>query len=248
MSLLKLDPFATARPDNELHPQFLSLRDSPRMAPARGALLDVLATMHDPDGNLIEQFQTFGFDSRTFEIYLHALFTEAEHAIDRSHKRPDFLISRDGLTVAVEAVTANPPPKPDFQPYVPTYREPPRSREDVIRYLRNEVQIKFGSPLYTKLGKEYWKLPHVQGRPFVLAIESFHGDASLTISSTALSEYLFGLNHRHHLDEDGNVAIDADAVAQHIGSKTIPSNFFQAARRRKHFCGAFQQCGHNSKI
>lgn len=197
------------------------------MAPARAMLRDVVSTMQDPDGNLIEQFQTFGFDSRTFEIYLQALFTEAGHTIDRSHDRPDFLISRDGITVAVEAVTANPPPKPDYQPYVPTYREPPRSREDMIRYLRHEVQIKFGSPLYSKLKKEYWKLPHVQGRPFVLAIESFHGDASLTISSTALSDYLFGVNHRHHFDEHGNLVIDADAVVEHVGSKVIPSNFFK---------------------
>jgi hypothetical protein len=61
----------------------------------------------------------------------------------------------------------------------------------------------------------------------VLAIESFHGDASLTISSTALSDYLFGLSHRHRLDENGNVVIEADVVSQHVGSRTIPSHFFQ---------------------
>ena len=197
------------------------------MDPARAMLRDVVATMSDPDGNLVEQFQTFGFDARTFEIYLHALFTEAGHTIDRSYDRPDFLISRDGLTVAVEAVTANPPPKPGYQPYVPVYRRPPCSREDAIRYLRHEVQIKFGSPLYSKLKRAYWKLPHVKERPLVLAIESFHGDASLTISSTALSNYLFGVNHRHHFDNEGNLVVDAYAIAEHAGSKTIPSNFFK---------------------
>lgn len=75
--------------------------------------------MADPDGNLVEQFQTRGFDARTFEIYLHALFTEAGHVIDRSHDRPDFMITRDGLTVAVEAVTANPQPSKAYQPYEP---------------------------------------------------------------------------------------------------------------------------------
>jgi hypothetical protein len=167
------------------------------------------------------------FDARTFEIYLHALFTEGGHAIDRTHGRPDFLISRDGLTVAVEAVTANLPPKPDYQPYVQTYRGPPRGPEDAIHYLGHEVQIRFGSPLYSKLKKAYWKLPHVEGRPLVLAIENFHGDASLTISSTSLSEYLFGVKHRHHFDDEGNLVVEADAVAEHVGSKTIPSNFFK---------------------
>lgn len=90
------------------------------MAPAGGALGDVAANMTDPDGNLVEQFQTHGFDSRTFEIYLTAFFAEAGHEIDLSHDRPDFLISRDGITAAVEAVTANPKPGPEYQPYEPT--------------------------------------------------------------------------------------------------------------------------------
>lgn len=200
------------------------------MAPARAMLREVVDTMHDPDGNLVEQFQTHGFDARTFEIYLHALFTEAGHTIDRNHQRPDFLISRDGLTVAVEAVTANPPPKPDYQPYVPIYRQPPRNRQEMERYLRHEVAIKFGSPLHSKMnpkGKpKYWDMPHVRGRPFVLAIESFHGDASLTISSTGLSDFLFGVNHRHRFDDGGNLIVEADTVVEHRGSKVIPSNFF----------------------
>lgn len=196
------------------------------MGPARGALRDVTATMADPDGNLVQQFQTHGFDARTFEIYLHALFTEAGHTIDRSHERPDFLIARDGLTVAVEAVTANPPPTPSYQPYDPIIRNPPRSGEEAVDHLRNEVPIKLGSPLYTKLKKRYWDLPHVAGRPFVIAIETFHGAGSLLLSSTSLSEYLLGLRHRFHFDERGNLVVEADAVQEHVGSKTIPSNFF----------------------
>lgn len=143
--------------------------------------------MADPDGNFAEQFQTHGFDSRTFEIYLQALFVEAGHVVDRSHDRPDFLISKDGLTVAVEAVTADPPPNKDYTPYVPIYRDPPKSPSEAINYFRNEVAIKFGSPLYRKLKKEYWKLAHVAGKPLIIPIESFHGEASLTISSTNLS-------------------------------------------------------------
>ncbi|HEX8048352.1 hypothetical protein [Rhizobium sp.] len=224
---MALDLFHTNRPDSTLHPQFVEVRDSPRMEPARGMLREIVAKMEDPDGNLVEQFQTHGFDSRTFEIYLQALFTEAGHTIDRRYDRPDYLITRNGLTVAVEAVTANPPPKKNYQPYVHVYRNPPKTQEEAIRYFRNEVAIKFGSPLYSKLKKEYWKLPHIKGLPLVIAIESFHGDASLTISSSNLSDYLFGVNHHHHFDEKGNLVVGAETVAQHKGSKSIPSNFFQ---------------------
>jgi len=222
---MPLDLFARIRPDAELHPQFLKTRDDLKMAPAREALRDVAATMADPDGNLVEQFQTHGFDARTFEIYLHALFIEAGHAIDRTHDRPDFMLSRDGLTVAVEAVTANPPPGPNYQPYDPMPKGSPKTMEEAVRFLKNETAIRFGSPLYSKLQKKYWELPHVAGKPLVLAIETFHG-GSLTLSSSSLSQYLIGTDHRSRFDDDGSLIVEADPIAEHTGSKTIPSNFF----------------------
>lgn len=222
---MSLDLFVKQRPDAELHPQFLTTRDDPMMAPARAVLQEVASTMEDPDGNFVEQFQTHGFDARTFEIYLQALFREAGHAIDRSHDRPDFLISRDGLTVAVEAVTANPPPKKDYQPYQLVPTNPPRTREEAFRYLKHEVAIKFGSPLFSKLRKRYWELPHVTGRPLVLAIETFHGGA-LNHSSTSVSQYLFGVDHSFRFDEAGDLVVEGEAITEHVGSKTIPSNFF----------------------
>lgn len=222
---MAIDLFARLRPDADLHPQFLKTRDDPKMAPARGALRDVAATMEDPDGNLVEQFQTHGFDARTFEIYLHALFTEAGHTIDRSHDRPDFLISRDGITAAVEAVTANPPPRPDYQPYEVMPKATPKTMEEAVAFLKNETAIRFGSPLYSKLKKKYWELPHVAGKPLIIAIETFHG-GSLTLSSTSLSQYLLGVDHRSSFDEKGNLLVEADPIHEHVGSKTIPSNFF----------------------
>jgi hypothetical protein len=222
---MPIDLFARMRPNAALHPQFLKTRDDPQMAPARAMLRDVVATMEDPDGNLVEQFQSHGFDARTFEIYLHALFGEAGHTIDRSHDRPDFLISCDGLTVAVEAVTANPPPGKDYQPYQIIPANPPRTREEIFRYLKHEVAIKFGSPLYSKLQKRYWELPHVAGRPLILAIETFHGGA-LQHSATSVSQYLFGIDHSYGLDGDGLLVVEGEAITEHVGSKRIPSNFF----------------------
>jgi len=222
---LALDLFHRLGVDETLHPQYLQTRDAPSMGPARAVLREVAATMHDPDGNFVQQFQTHGFDARTFELYLQALFTEAGHSIGRSYDRPDFLITRDGLTVAVEAVTANPHPRPDYQPYEQFPQEGPRNREEAMRYLKHEVAIKYGSPLYSKLQKKYWTLPHVAGRPLVIAIESFHGGA-LNLSATSISQYLFGIDHRHWFDDGGNLVVEGDAILCHEGSKVIPSNFF----------------------
>jgi len=222
---MALDLFQRLAADETLHPQYLKTRDDAVMEPARAVLREVAATMSDPDGNFVQQFQTHGFDARTFELYLQALFTEAGHSIDRSHDRPDFLISRDGMTVAVEAVTANPPPRKDYQPYEQFPANPPKTQEEAMRYLKHEVAIKFGSPLYTKLKKKYWTLPHVAGKPLVIAIETFHG-GGLNLSATSISQFLFGIDHRHWFDDGGNLVVEGDAILRHEGSKVIPSNFF----------------------
>lgn len=225
MSMLMDDLFKTGRPDAALHPQFLKVRDDPSLAPARAVLLEIAAGMDDPDGNFIEQFQTHGFDARTLEVYLQALFLEAGHNINRSFDRPDFLLSKDGLEVAVEAVTANPTPSKEYQPYQPNPSEVPRSRDDAIQLLKHEIAIKLGSPLYSKLKKRYWELPHVAGKPFVIAIQSFHS-GGLSMSATSLSRYLYGLDHSFHFDDEGSLVVTSKAIDSHTGSKTIPSNFF----------------------
>ena len=222
---MAIDLFQRLATDGALHPQYLKTRDHVMMAPARAMLREVASTMTDPDGNFVQQFQTHGFDARTFELYLHALFAEAGHAIDRTHARPDFLISRDGLTVAVEAVTANPPPRKDYQPYEQFPAELLSTGDEVMRYLKHEVAIKFGSPLYSKLQKKYWNLPHVAGKPLVIAIETFHG-GGLHLSANSISQYLFGVDHQHSFDSRGNLVVKGSAVLRHEGSKVIPSNFF----------------------
>ena len=92
-----------------LHPNFEQLRTWPGNGPARWILDDLFQSFPDPDGNFLEQFQTTGYDARYFELYLFAYFSRSGFAVDRSRPAPDFLVSREGLTVAVEATTVNPP-------------------------------------------------------------------------------------------------------------------------------------------
>jgi hypothetical protein len=210
---------------SELHPQFLTLCDSPLYAPARGQLRELLAEFVDPDGNFVEQFQTTGFDARTFELFLFAMFKESGHTVDRSQRRPDFLITRDGISVAVEAVTAGVPSNAGIQPYfaLPLTQTPEQRRE----YLRHNIPIRLGSPLFTKLRARYWLEPHVKGRPLVFAIQDFHAPGSLATSSSALSSFLFGFEQEWYHDENGSLVISERSLEHHqVGTKTIPSGFF----------------------
>jgi len=222
-----LDLFAdTGKRAEQLHPQFVHLRDLERYEPARLVLLDLQGAFDDPDGNFVEQFQTTGFDSRTFELFLFAMLKERGHAIDRSHARPDFLVASGGLTVAVEAVTASVPAAGGIQPYFSLPKA--QTTEEMLSYIRDSLPIRLGSPLFSKLKQQYWLEPHVQGRPLVLAIQDFSAPGSLLHSSTPLSRYLNGFEQRWYHDEDGKLIITEEGVESHVvGAKRIPSGFFQ---------------------
>ncbi|GMV32002.1 MAG: hypothetical protein AMXMBFR59_41270 [Rhodanobacteraceae bacterium] len=224
---MPIDLFANlGRSDSELHPQFLNLRDSPGYAPARDILRSLQDEVEDPDGNFVEQFQTTGFDARTFELFLNALFLAEGYTVDRSHQRPDFILTKDNLTIAVEATTANPATGSGIKAYDPDVENQPHGEREA--YLRDAVPIRLGSPLFSKLKKEYWKLPQVLGRPFVLAIEDFHGPGSLASSASPLMRYLYGSEQHWYHDGDGRLLISEEPIDEHrFGAKRIPSGFFQ---------------------
>lgn len=212
-------------PDEKLHPQFRTLRDSPCYGPARGMLSEIQQEFQDPDGNFVEQFQTAGFDPRTFEIFLYAFFRSEGHVIDRAHPRPDFLITKNGITAAIEAVTASPPSNEGLKPYNPfPFGLAPGHGEN---YLRHTLPVRLGSPLFSKLKQKYWKLPHVANRPFVIAIQDFHAEGSLLVSSTPLANYLFGSETKWYRDEDGHLVISQSELDTHRAHKEIPSGFFR---------------------
>jgi len=223
---MAVDLFAPGVADELLHPSFKTLRDAPHYGPARGLIRELQADFFDPDGNFVEQFQTAGFDARTFEFFLYAMFTAAGMEVDRSHHRPDFMLRKDGLEVGVEAVIAAEPSNEGIKPYLALPKE--RTPEELEEHRRNRLPIRLGSPLFSKLQKRYWEDENLKGKPFVIAIEDFHEAGSLGMSGTTLGNYLFGLRQRWYHDEDGALVVIGEDVAQHkAGPKEIPSGFFK---------------------
>lgn len=222
---MELNLFTPLKPKAELHPQFATLKNALAYRPARAQIRELLTDFTDPDGNFVEQFQTTGFDSRTFELFLFAMFKEQGFAIQRDFDRPDFILEKGGNCVCVEAVTATSGgggvPKP-YNPF-PTKRDLPETEN----YLFHEVAIRFGSPLFSKLKKKYWTLPQCIGMPLVFAIETFHGEGALGISASPLSRYLFGVHTNWFHDNKGKLIIKPESVIEHsLGLKKIPSGFF----------------------
>ena len=233
-------------PTEKLDPQFKFLQNSPSYDPARTMMDKVYQDFDDHDGNFLEQFQTTGFNPRFFELYLFAYFSMSGFMIDRSHPSPDFIVSRDGVTVSVEATTLNPSKRESA-----TDGSMPFSLDEdgFKQFLNHELPIRFGSPLFSKLQKKYWELEHCSNQPFILAIEAFFDNKALTLSDASLAQYLYGLRMSADWTKDGNLEVHSDTVESHIsGNKAIPSNFFGSPRTEYVSAVVFTNSGTHAKF
>jgi hypothetical protein len=179
----------------------------------------VFETFRDKDGNFLEQFQTTGFDARTWELFLYVWLNNSDVQIDWDYASPDFCCRYKDIDFFIEAVTANPSPLDGSLSGLSV-----QDRQEKHR------PIRLGSALYSKLQKRYWELPHVTGKPLVFAIEDFHAPDSLAFGSSSLWQYLYGIRGSWWIDESGMLHIDEMSVMEHRhGAKAIPSGFFKQA-------------------
>lgn len=217
-----LDFFTPIVEAEKLNPGFAALISSRGASPAHDLLVELMHYFEDVDGNFIKDFQTSNFDARFWELYLYALFTELGYGFDREHEVPDFHCQGPLGDFFVEATTIN-----------PSSESPMLSDSSGQAYFEHYVPIKFGSALFSKLNKRtkgkkrYWELPHVIGHPFLIAVQDFHMPKSMSWSSSALAEYLYGIRQVERKEADNSTEIVAERVETYRwGSKEIPSGFF----------------------
>lgn len=75
---------------------------------------------------------------------------------------------------------------------------------DILIKIKNEIPLRYGSTLFSKLSKKYWELAHLKGKPFLLAVADFHDDFSMTWSYISLVEYLYGQREELIISDDGS--------------------------------------------
>ena len=223
MADLKKSLFVPGVPPEKLNPHVKSLVDAPSYHPARNMLDLIYQDFDEPDGNFLQQFQTTGFDARFFELYLFTYFSNSGFEIDRTHPSPDFVVTRDGVTVSVEATTVNPSLGNLFSGQSLPSRLGPK---ELGHFQNEELPIRFGSPLFSKLKNRYWELEHCKGRPFVLAIQAFFNEESLTLADSALTQYLYGQRVSAGWTPEGNLVVNTDIVDYHTyGTRQSPRSF-----------------------
>lgn len=227
-----VDLYTSLVPDEKLHFAFKLLKDGPPWTPARALISEMMNHFIDVDGNFAEQFQTTAFDSRIWELYLYAALLELGLFVSREHEAPDFEVQRGGRKVFIEAVTVGPSPKDPAREKDEDGRPKQRTPEEVKALLKSRVPIRFGSALYSKLSRKapkvpYWELEHVKNHPLVFAVADFHEDQSMTWTSPALLEYLYGVTHDFTYNEAGQLIITPLRLETHeYNGKQIPSGFF----------------------
>lgn len=93
---------------SRLNKDFVSLTELEGYSPARGIIEPMMHWYEDLDGNFVEQFQSTGYDSRLWELYLFATFVEMGYHIEGIHAVPDFSCRGILGEFVVEAMTVNP--------------------------------------------------------------------------------------------------------------------------------------------
>ena len=188
------DLFQPVADESRLDPCFVHVATHRSAIPARHEVRAVSARV-----SLIwtetsqNSFRRLGSTNWTWELALFAYLLNAGFEFEPRYSVPDFLCTKNDQEVGIEATTANPsggtPAPTTLEGLLRSAEEPAAER---LRRIQHEIPIRFGSPLHSKLRRCYWELPHVDGRPLVLAIESFAAEDVFTFGDSGLATYLYG--------------------------------------------------------
>lgn len=175
---VKVDLLTPIYDEDRLHPSFKRLLSARTLRPGRLQIEECAKHYDDQDGNFVEQFQTTGFDARTFELYVNELLRSEGFLHTEKLAYPDFHVSKSGVEVAIECTTANPTQtgKSEIKAYNPINSKD-ADIDDLVQRLLADAPIQIASPLFSKLNKRfgetpYWELPSVKNKPFILAIQT----------------------------------------------------------------------------
>ena len=193
--------------------------------PAAWILNQIYLALPQPDQNWVSDCQTGNFHTRLWEAQLLASLREQGLLVTQPYESPDFHIeNRREAEAWIEAVTANPPIAYNHVNATPSV--PPSGREELFF---GAAALRFAKTIGNKLDRKYDQLPHVRGKPFILALADFQAPASMVWSREALAAYLYG---------EGAVSIEVGGSLQAVslprqyllGPSHFPAGLFSDSR------------------
>lgn len=177
--------------------------------------------MPNPDENWASDCRTGNFHARLWEAILFASLREQGLAVTQDVPSPDFHVSnRKGDEAWIEVVTANPQEPYDHANAIEV--PPPLDRSEIVL---GAAAVRYAKTIKSKLDKGYARMPHVSGKPFVLAVADFHAPGSMVWSRSALLGYLYGFIPRE-ITVDGKRVAMPEPVKKLLGDQDIPAGLF----------------------
>lgn len=188
-----VDLFKHRVPAKQRHPQFESLNGSDDHGRVREYLNQAYAEMTDPNGSFAKDFQERGFHGRTFELACFSYLRSAGLKIARGVEKPDFMVTKEDVEVAIEVTTSNAPQGGN--------QDISMMRMENFNYWDDSDDFEFQIPenfsarmlasLKNKLKRGYQDLPHVTGKPVVLMIAPFFEPGSVFAPDFPLLDILY---------------------------------------------------------
>ena len=168
-----MDLFTPIVDEHRQHPNFKRVR---LHSPTQKRIIQEWATgFLDRDGKFVNEFQTT-FNSCFWELYIFACLKEFGLVVDFTHQSPDFTITNGFFKGNVECVTSQNArgqrPEHDLT-FEERIEHPEGASRDVVA---REATIRLANSLSAKseyYRRHYATLPHVGGKPFILAIAPF---------------------------------------------------------------------------
>ncbi len=189
--------------------------------PAAWMLNQLYLALPKPDKNWAADCQTGNFHTRLWEAQLLASFREQGLLVTQPFESPDFRIeNRLGGEAWVEAVTANPPIPYNHVNARPS--SPPQTREEIFF---GPAALRFAKTLGNKLTRRYDLMPHVKGKPFMIALADFQAPASMFWSREGLIGYLYGQGAEVK-ETDGRPRAVETSASHLLGPSAFPAGLF----------------------
>jgi hypothetical protein len=174
--------------DKNLHPNFRNTMQKPYES-ARSVISSWAEGFPDRDGKFVIEFQTT-FNSSFWEPYMFAVLTKFGFTVDFSFAAPDFVVVQP-YQFCIEAVTA--------QASVGALNEWEVQLKSFFGDMKNLQQAELVDQATVRLANaisgnlnQYSQLPHVVGKPFVLAVAPFEQPFFFMQLNRAINRVLFG--------------------------------------------------------
>jgi hypothetical protein len=207
-----IDLFArSTRPDEQLDPAYLALRDSPLLAPARHVIADLQCRIDNFSTDLAEDFQTTGFGSRLFQLLLIGMFSATGHRVEVSAHGRRLLLTKAETRATVDVLTAEDPvPRSNGLRFADAAQDEDRFGPHARR--RHGISAGLAAMLLRQLRMPWSSVSTASGMPRVLAVHDMPLACNAVNSAHALSSFLWGHEQHWHVDVSGQYVVDDHVV------------------------------------